>query len=157
MRTLRSEIEIRASAEQVWQTLMDFGAHAEWNPFIPEISGTPISGHRLEVLIKPPGTRGMRFRPTVLVAKPPREFRWLGRIGISMLFDGEHTFQILPLTDNKVLFSQEENFTGLLVPLLWRSLETNTRAGFQLMNKALKQRVEKLAASQDGGKKQPGE
>ncbi len=153
MRTLRSEIEIRASAEQVWQTLMDFGAHAEWNPFIPEIIGTPVSGSRLEVLIKPPGSKGMWFRPTVLTANPPREFRWIGRMGLPRLFNGEHIFQILPLSEKKVLFTQEENFTGLLVPLLWRSLDTNTRVGFQQMNEALKQRVEDLTASQNDATK----
>jgi hypothetical protein len=35
-----------------------------------------------------------------------------------------------------------EQFSGLLVPLLWRMVNTDTRAGFEEMNAALKSRVE---------------
>ena len=36
----------------------------------------------------------------------------------------------------------EERFTGLLVPLFRKSLDTGTRRGFETMNEALKLRVE---------------
>ena len=34
MRELNTEIEINASAERVWQMLMDFDAYPQQNPFI---------------------------------------------------------------------------------------------------------------------------
>ena len=58
------------------------------------------------------------------------------------LFDGEHIFSIEPLDENRVRFVQREKFSGLLVPLFARSLERDTKRGFDEMNKALKARVE---------------
>jgi hypothetical protein len=58
------------------------------------------------------------------------------------LFDGEHIFTIEPLGTGRVRFTQRETFTGLLVPLLARMLDTGTQHGFEEMNKALKARAE---------------
>jgi len=75
MKEIRTEIEIEASAERIWQTLTDFAAFPEWNPFIRRASGEVKTGARLEVYIQPSGARGMTFRPTVLKAEPNRELR----------------------------------------------------------------------------------
>ena len=145
MKELRSEIEIQASAERVWQLLTDFPSFPQWNPFIRKVSGNIQVGERLEVYIQPSGASGMTFRPTVLKAEPNRELRWLGHLLISGLFDGEHSFTIEPLGDGRVRFTQREVFTGLLVPLFARGLDTDTRRGFEEMNLALKSRAEQGA------------
>ena len=36
---IRTEIDIAAEPEQVWDVLQNFDAYPEWNPFIPEIPG----------------------------------------------------------------------------------------------------------------------
>ena len=87
----------------------------------------------------------MTFRPTVLKAEPNRELRWLGHLLISGLFDGEHSFTIEPLGESRVRFTQREVFTGLLVPLFARGLDTDTWRGFEEMNLALKARAEQVA------------
>jgi hypothetical protein len=84
----------------------------------------------------------MGFKPTVLRAEPNRELRWLGRLWLPRLFDGEHVFVIEPLDETRVRFVQREEFNGLLVPLFARSLDTDTRRGFEEMNQALKARAE---------------
>ena len=142
MKTLHTDIEIDASAERVWDTLADVAAYPTWNPFIPSLVGTLVPGARLEVRLAPPGGRPMTFRPTVLVAERNRELRWLGRLLLPGLFDGEHRFAIEPLGPGRVRFVQQERFTGLLVPLFARSLDRHTRAGFEAMNAALKARAE---------------
>ncbi len=142
MKELRSEIEIQASAERVWQVLTDFASFPQWNPFMRRASGEVKAGARLEVRIQPSGARGMTFKPTVLKAVPNRELRWLGRLLIPGLFDGEHILSIEPLAANRVRFVQREVFTGLLVPLFARGLDTGTRRGFEEMNQALKARAE---------------
>jgi hypothetical protein len=111
------------------------GAHRNYN-----------FGERLEVRIEPPDGRGMTFRPTVLNAETNRELRWLGHLLAPGLFDGEHSFTIQPLEDNRVRFVQREAFKGLLVPLFARSLDNNTRRGFEEMNRAVKERAEVLPA-----------
>jgi len=86
----------------------------------------------------------MAFRPAVVKVEPRRELRWLGRLLVPGLFDGEHTFIIAPLEPGRVRFIQREVFTGLLVPLLAHGLDTDTRRGFEEMNHALKARAEQL-------------
>ncbi len=145
MKELRSEIEIEASAERVWQLLTDFAHFPQWNPFIRRASGNAKVGQRLEVNIQPSGANGMTFRPTVLKAEPNRELRWIGRLLIAGLFDGEHIFTIEPLGTNRIRFVQREIFTGLLVPLFAKGLDTDTQRGFEEMNRALKAQAEQAA------------
>jgi hypothetical protein len=142
MEQLHTEINVEAPAERVWGLLTDFASYPTWNPFIRNISGLPTPGERLEVRLEPPGGRGMTFRPKVLNVEPNRELRWLGNLLVPGLFDGEHSFTIQPLEENRVRFVQREEFRGLLVPLFSRSLDTNTRSGFEQMNRALKERAE---------------
>ena len=142
MKELHSQIDINASAERVWHLLTDFASYPQWNPFIRRISGEPTTGERLQARIEPPGGQGMTFKPKVLTAEPNRELRWLGHLLVPGLFDGEHSFTIQPLEENRCRFVQREAFKGLLVPLFARSLETNTQRGFEEMNQALKERAE---------------
>jgi len=142
MKELHSEIEIAAPAERVWRVLTDFPSYPQWNPFIRRIRGEPKTGERLEVRLEPPGGRGMTFRPKLLNVEANRELRWLGHLFVPGLFDGEHWLTIEPLGESRVRFVQREEFRGLLVPLLARSLDDNTRRGFEEMNHALKERAE---------------
>ncbi len=142
MKELRTAIEINASADTVWAILTDLSQFAAWNPFMPEAEGEIREGARLRVRIAPPGGKAMTFKPTVTRVEPGREFRWLGHLLLPGLFDGEHIYEIAPLAEGGVRFVQREEFRGVLVPLLWKSLETNTRQGFEAMNAALKKRAE---------------
>jgi hypothetical protein len=141
MKELRTAIEIEATAGRVWEILTGFESYSEWNPFIRSITGKAELGARLEVRIEPPGGRGMSFKPTVLEAEPGRELRWLGRVLVPGIFDGEHSFRIEPADDAHVRFIQAERFSGALVPLFGKTLG-QTERGFSEMNEALKARAE---------------
>jgi hypothetical protein len=138
---LRAEITIAASAERVWQVLTDFTAYREWNPFMLEAAGRAAPGERLKIRMQPVDGRAMTFTPTVLVAEPGRRLRWLGRLFLPRIFDGEHSFTIEPV-EGGVRFVQEEDFRGVLVPLLAKSLRNGTAPAFEQMNMALKTRTE---------------
>jgi len=58
------------------------------------------------------------------------------------IFDGEHIFEISKCSSSSVTLVQRENFSGLLVSLLWASIAENTEKGFLAMNEALKLRAE---------------
>jgi hypothetical protein len=116
MKQLHPEIEISTPAERVWELLTDFASYPQWNPFIRNISGQPAPGERFEVRLERPGGRAMTIKPKVLRAEPYRELRWLGHLLLPGVFDGEHSFTIEPLEDNRVRFIQREAFKGLLVP-----------------------------------------
>jgi hypothetical protein len=142
MKELSSEIEIQASDERVWQLLTDFASFPKWNPFIRWVKGQAKVGTQLEIHIQPSGANGMTFKPTVLKVEQNHELRWLGRLFMPGLFDGEHIFTIDNLETNRVRFTQREVFNGLFVPPMARSLDTDTRRGFEEMNQALKARAE---------------
>ncbi len=143
MRSLRTEIQITASPEAVWEVLTDFSAFTEWNPLILEARGELEEGSRIAVTLKAGEGRPFRVRPRLLRVSAHRELRWLGRVGLPGIFDGEHIFRIEPGPDGTgTRFIHMENFRGILVPLLWKKLDSETRAGFEAMNQALKERVE---------------
>jgi hypothetical protein len=141
VKSIETSIDIAAPTEAVWAALTDFGSYPGWNPFIPSIEGAPAEGARLKVRLRPPGRAAMTFRPTVLEANPGRRLRWLGKLGVRGLFDGEHRFDLEPLPGGRTRFTQAERFAGLLVPLFSGTL-ADTRRGFEEMNAALKARVE---------------
>ena len=150
MLELRTDIEIDAPVERVWEVLTDFDRFPDWNPFIRRIRGNAQVGSRLDVFLGASGTRGMRFRPIVTKVVPNRELRRLGRLGLPRLFDGEHIFQIEPLGPTRARFIQRERFRGLLVPLMARSLNRDVRRGFEEMNHALQARVHAAPESRIG-------
>ncbi|HEX3212858.1 MAG TPA: SRPBCC domain-containing protein, partial [Actinomycetota bacterium] len=113
-RQLQAEVEVNGSAEQVWEVLTDFAAYHEWNPFIVQAAGTAEPGQTLELHLRPAGRRTTTIRPEVLEADPGRTLRWLGRVLVPGLFDGEHRFTIAPAGPGRVLLTQHEEFRGLL-------------------------------------------
>jgi len=57
MKELRTEIEIQASPEKVWQILMDFDKWPEWNPFIHTVVGKPETGEKVDITSERPQKR----------------------------------------------------------------------------------------------------
>ncbi|MDD2756297.1 MAG: SRPBCC domain-containing protein [Methanothrix sp.] len=139
-RTLQTEVVINASASNVWKVLIDFEAYPQWNPFIRQVTGTAEPGEKLAIRMHSGGST-MTFLPTVLVVKPQRKLRWLGRLFIPGVFDGEHSFVIESLDGNQVRLIQSEEFNGLLVPFSESRLDETERS-FNEMNRALKERAE---------------
>ena len=84
----------------------------------------------------------MNFRPSVLEAAPAHRLRWLGHLLFPGLFDGEHIFTIKPSGPGRVRLTQQEEFRGLLAPLILGRIAKPTHEGFTQMNEALKTRVE---------------
>lgn len=91
--------------------------------------------------IEPPGGRGITFKPTVTLARPNRELRWLGHFVVPGLCDGEHMLRTEPRRGGS-WFIQSERFTGALVALVGGTL-ARTESGFRQMNAALKERAER--------------
>lgn len=138
---LHTEVEIDASPEAVWAVLTDLAGYPEWNPFVVSSQGTAAVGERLTNRFQPPGGKAMTFRPTVTVVQTERVFEWLGRLGFPGVFDGRHRFEIEPIPTGS-RFTQTERFNGALVRFMNKSLDTQTVAGFETMNAALRDRAE---------------
>jgi hypothetical protein len=147
-RQFRAEVEVEASPERVWEVLTDFTAYRQWNPFIVEGAGQAVPGGRLELRMRLPDRRPTTFRPQVLEAAPARRLRWLGRLLVPGLFDGEHSFTLEPAGPGRVRVVQQEEFRGLAARPIMAMIGKPTLAGFQQMNQALKARVEQPARTQ---------
>lgn len=142
MKNLNTEIIIDAPADKVWSILVDFDQYAEWNPFIKSFEGEVSAGERFKVTLQPPNSKPMTFHPKYLTLEKNKKFRWLGHLFIKGLFDGEHIFELEELENDQTKFIQRENFSGILVPLLWSKINSGMRSGFIDMNNQLKERAE---------------
>ncbi len=140
-RTIQTEVTINASASEVWQVLTDFDAYPQWNPFIRRVTGAARPGEQLMIELNSSG-RTTTIQPTILVVQPERELRWIGRLFVPGVFDGEHSFVIEPQGENRVHLVQSETFRGVLVPFSGAILN-NTERSFREMNQALKERAER--------------
>jgi hypothetical protein len=140
---IRTEIEINASPEKVWQILSDFENFPSWNPFVVKVSGEPRVGETLKIDVQLPESMKTSFTPKVLVAEPNKELRWVGTMPLNT-FRGEHFYQIEPLGENKIRFVHGEHFSGWLVGLIWLIIGKQTEKGYRIMNEALKNEAEKV-------------
>ena len=141
--TIETKIAIAAPIERVWRVLTDLSNYPAWSRFILSVHGRPSEGATLSVELDDGGGK-MRIRP-LLLAFRPYELRWRGVLGASLLFSGEHSFRLEPLTDGGTSLTHGEVIGGLLVPLLWKRLDTRTRQGFNDFNAALRERCESVA------------
>jgi hypothetical protein len=141
MKELRTEIEIQASPEKVWQILAGFDKWPEWNPFIHTVIGKPEIGEKVDITFRT-ASKEMTLHCTIVKAESNRELCWKYHVIIPGLFRGEHSFIIEPMGTDRVRFVDREIFNGLLVSLQAKDIDTNSRRGFEEMDRALKVRAE---------------
>lgn len=82
----------------------------------------------------------MRFK----AIKPLQELRWLGKLVLSGIVDGEHYVKLEALTASKTRLLQGGQFSDLLIPLAKSSLGKNTKSGFIALTQALKVQAGKI-------------
>ncbi len=147
-RDIETTIEIDSTPIVVWEVLVDFPAHREWNPFFASIDGVAEVGQTLTVVARKHESneeglgegKGMTFRPTVLDVEPGRLLRWKGKFVIPGIFDGTHSFALEPIAGDRTRLVHSEHFAGILIPFMGSVLR-DTKAGFEALNRALAQRV----------------
>jgi hypothetical protein len=136
---INTSIKIDATLVEIWNVFSDFKSYPEWNPFIASLTGEVKVGSIIHIDLKT-----MRFKPNVLKFDENKELRWKGKLLMKGLFDGEHYFQLKENKDGTTTFYHGEKFSGILVRLFKRKLERETKKGFEDMNLALKNRVERI-------------
>lgn len=137
-----TEIEIAADPARVWAILGDFASYPAWNPFLVRVRGEARPASRIAARVRLPRGPGMSFNARILTLQAERELRWIGRLPLPGIFDGDHRFLIDSIGPGKVRFEQREDYVGALVPLMRGWLEGDIRRGFEAMNAALKVRAE---------------
>jgi hypothetical protein len=145
VREIRKTIDIQASREEVWSVLADFASYPEWNPFII-LTGQAQVRTRVRLKTMPPGRPANNQAADVVTAWAPRHLRIQGVLLAPWLFSGTHIFELAEF-EGGTRFTNREEFSGLLAPLVLALLGSRLPGGFEAMNRALKARVEHRVTS----------
>ena len=140
--TIDTNVDILASRDDVWVVLTDFSSYDEWCPTM-RIEGALEVGSRLTVHMSGDDGHGMSFKPEVLAAIPDKELRWLGKLGLHGIVEGEHYFILSTNEDGSTHLNHGECFSGVLVAFAKGSAEKGG-SGYEAFSVALKERVEHL-------------
>jgi hypothetical protein len=115
--TCRVAINIRANAERIWNLLTDAQGFPRWNSTVTSVEGEIREGQR--IVVRVPGT-DRKFTPKVSGVVPNQRMIWTG--GFAPMFKGVRTFELKAQPDRSTEFVMEECFSGLMLPLVGRSL-----------------------------------
>ena len=138
--SIETKILIESNIENVWKEFINFEEYKNWNPAIYEVTGNLKENENIKIVVNANGSK-MVFKPKILKYKENSELRWLGKLFILKIFDGEHYFLIKENSDGTCTFIQGEKFCGILIPFFGKMI-SNTKKGFEAMNQELKKRVE---------------
>ena len=117
--------------------LTDAEAYADWNPAVIQIKGPITVGNKVELvsIVNPKRT----FKLNVAQMDAPNKMVWSDGMPLG-LFKGERTY-LLEGQDGGTEFSMTEEYTGLLAPLITKSIPDMTDSFTQFAD-GLKQGAE---------------
>ena len=119
MKSFAASTAIWARAETIWSLLTDAGGYPAWNSTVDKIVGRIAPGEKVSVYTK--ATPGRVFPVSVTEFQPNRRMVWSGGLPLG-LFTGRRTYTLTPAEDGTVEFAMHEEFSGLLAPLITRSI-----------------------------------
>ncbi|MCB1760420.1 MAG: SRPBCC domain-containing protein [Gammaproteobacteria bacterium] len=136
-KNIHTSIDIDAPKDKVWAVLVDNSAYPEWNPYHVEVNGKIAIGEELGVVINKPNGETVKIQPHVMRLERLTELTWGG--GIEGIFFGEHVFLLSSIDEFRTRLVHKERFSGIAIS--FASLDSIEK-GYDLMNQALKERVE---------------
>jgi uncharacterized protein YndB with AHSA1/START domain len=138
MRSYEARSVIDAPPERVWAALVDAAGYPAWDSGVDKVDGRIAAGEKITVhaAVNP----GRAFPVRVTDFRAPSRMTWTGGMPLG-LFKGVRTFTLAPQGD-ATEFTVREEYTGPLLPLIWRSMPDLAPSFTQFAN-GLKQQVEK--------------
>ena len=129
---------INASPATLWRLLTDGANYPSWNPAVIKVDGRIAAGETIKVVAKVSPNR--TFPVKVSAFSPERSMAWSGGMPLG-LFKGVRTFTLTPRGSSATEFSMEEVYSGLLAPLIGRSVPDLSES-FEQYATGLKARAE---------------
>lgn len=138
MKVYEASSTIEADADTIWSILTDASHYPEWDSGVVRVEGRIAPGERVKVVSS--ANPGRAFPVKVTEFSPGRTMTWTGGMPMG-LFKGVRTFTLTPQGDGVTRFSMREEYTGPLLPLIWRSMP-DLGPSFQRFANGLKGRAE---------------
>ena len=114
---------IRASRDQVWSALVSVEDWPKWNRLVPVGHGDLRTGEVLSFQIRRLNGSFYNHRPVVLALEPPCRLALEASFGHRSLVHLVHIFAIEEGDAETCRLVQTWEASGLLVPMLWRTLQ----------------------------------
>ena len=140
MKSYEATTRIEASPETVWAILVDGPGLMQWKSGVQQFEGTVAPGEKLKV--KWEGSDRV-FPVKVTQFSAPRSMHWVGGMPLG-LFTGTRSYTLTPTSESEVEFAMREEFSGLLAPLIARSIP-DLQPAFDAFAGDLKRRAERAA------------
>lgn len=128
---------IHATPDTIWQILVNAPSYTSWNPTIARLDGTIAQGGNLKLVAKV--APDQTFDITVAELEPSKRMVW--KSGNPFFFGGQRTFSLEPQADGSTRFSMREEFSGLMVPMIFPSMP-NLQPAFDEFASSLKKKAE---------------
>lgn len=141
MKTFSASTLINAPTDTIWALLTDGARWPDWNLTIDSVEGRIAPGEKITVYSKVNPGRAFPLRVTEFV--PGKRMVWTGGMPLG-LFKGERTYTLTEHEDSRVEFAMREAFSGLLAPLMTRSIP-DLQPSFEGFAEALKRQAEGAA------------
>ena len=141
MKEYSASAVIYAPPETIWALLTDADSFPDWDPNVERVEGTIAKGEKVTVHTT---LSDRAFPVTVSVFEPARTMTWSSGMPLG-LFKGERTFVLTPQDDGATRYDVREQFTGMLLSVIGRSIP-DLSASFRQHADGLKARAEEMAA-----------
>lgn len=136
MTSYDSSTTINATPEAVWAVLTDAARFPDWDSGVERVEGTIAAGEKIKVFSEvSPG----RAFPVRVQLEAIRQMTWSGGMPLG-LFKGVRTFRLTP-EGSGTTFAMREEFSGPLLPLIWRTMP-DLQPSFDQFTAGLKARAE---------------
>ena len=118
MKHYESTALIQARPEAIWAVLTDGPGYADWDSGVVPVEGRIAPREKIKVVSEANPKRA--FPVTVTELSPGERMVWSGGMPLG-LFRGVRTFTLTP-EGGATRFAMREEYTGPMLPLVWRSM-----------------------------------
>jgi hypothetical protein len=129
---------ISAKPEAIWTILTDGANYPSWDSGVERFEGRIAPGETVKIYVKVNPGRAFPIKVTEFV--PGQRMVMSGGMPLG-LFKGKRMFTLSPQGNGTTKFNMREEYTGPLLPLLWRSIP-DLGPSFNQFANGLKQRAE---------------
>jgi len=110
---------IQSSPDAIWAILTDASNYSAWDSGVEKVEGSIAPGETIKVFSKV--SPGRAFPVKVTEFTPGQKMVWSGGMPMG-LFKGVRSYTLSPQGNGVTKFDMREEYTGPLVPLMWRSM-----------------------------------